>query len=56
MLWQPAILMDLSKAFYCILRDHSVAKPMSFGIGHQRVSLIGNYLSDRKQSLSKDGL
>ena len=44
-----AILMDLFKAFDCMPHDLLVAKFMSYGIGHQTASLIGNYLSNRKQ-------
>ena len=46
-----AILMDLSKAFDCMPYDLLVAKLMSYSVGHQTVSFIGNYLSNRKQRI-----
>ena len=44
-----AILMDLSKAFDCINHDLLIAKLAAYGLGWDALTLITNYLSERKQ-------
>ena len=43
------ILMDLSKAYDCLLHDLLVAKLEAYGVGKAALNLISNYLSHRKQ-------
>ena len=43
------ILMDLSKAYYCLPHDLLVAKLEAYGVGKAALNLISNYLSHRKQ-------
>jgi len=44
-----AILMDLSKAFDCLPHDLLLGKLKYYGLSDSALSLIGSYLSDRKQ-------
>ena len=44
-----AMLMDLSKAYDCLPHDLLVAKFEAYGIDKTGLSLIHNYLSNRKQ-------
>ena len=43
------VLMDLSKAYDCLPHDHLVAKFEAYGIDKNGLSLICDYLSNRKQ-------
>ena len=44
-----AVLMDLSKAYYCIPHDLLIAKLSAYGIDSAGFLLISDYLSHRKQ-------
>ena len=44
-----AVLMDLSKAYYCIPHDLLIAKLSAYGIDSVGFLLISDYLSHRKQ-------
>ena len=44
-----ALLIDLSKAFDCISHDLLLAKMEAYGFGINAITLIGDYLSNRKQ-------
>ena len=43
------LLTDLSKAFDCLVHDLLIAKLNAYGFDYDALSLINNYLSDRKQ-------
>ena len=47
-----AVLMDLSKAFDCILHDLLIAKVHAYGLGFDTVAFLFTYLKERKQKLS----
>ena len=44
-----AILIDLSKAFHCILHDLFIANLAAYGLDHTALKLIYSYLHNRKQ-------
>ena len=46
-----AILMDLSKAFDCLLRNLLLAKLQAYGVSSDAVKLIDSYLNDRSQQI-----
>ena len=46
-----AILMDLSKAFYCLPHDLLIAKHEAYGIEKQSLRLLLSYIQQRKQSV-----
>ena len=46
-----AILMDLSKAFDCLLHNLLLAKLQAYGVSSDAVKLIDSYLSDRNQQI-----
>ena len=43
------LLADLSKAFDCLVHDLLIAKLNAYGFDYNALSMINNYLSDRKQ-------
>ena len=43
------VLMDLSKAYYCLAHDLLLAKPSAYGFDESAITLIANYLSNRYQ-------
>ena len=51
-----AILMDLSKAFDCLPHDILLSKLSAYGLSSKSVSLLGNYLSFRKQQVKIQGV
>ena len=51
-----AILMDLSKAFDCLPHDMLLSKLSAYGLSSKSVSLLGNYLSFRKQQVKIQGV
>ena len=44
-----ALMIDLSKAFDCLSHELLIAKLDAYGFDHKSLTLIYNYLSDRKQ-------
>jgi hypothetical protein len=46
-----AVLMDLSKAFDCLPHDILLDKLSACGMSTDSVSLLGSYLSNRKQQI-----
>ena len=46
-----AILMDLSKAFDCLPHDLLLGKLIVYGLTEKACSLVGSYLSNRKQQV-----
>ena len=46
-----AILMDLSKAFYCLPHGLLIAKLKAYGLSEGAVKLLDSYLSDRSQQI-----
>ena len=46
-----AILMDLSKAFDCLLDDLLIEKLRTYGLASDAVSLLSSYLSDKVQQV-----
>ena len=50
-----AILMDLPKAFDCIDHNLLIAKLAAYGLGHDALKLIKNYLTKRKQRVKING-
>ena len=42
-----AILVDLSKAFDCIIHDLLLAKPSAYGFNYNSLKLINSFLSYR---------
>ena len=53
--YAAAILMDLSKAFDCLPHDILLCKLSAYGLNRKSVSLIENYLSNRKQQVKIEG-
>ena len=51
-----AILMDLSKAFDCLPHDILLCKLTAYGLSSKSVTLLGNYLSNRKQQIRLEGV
>ena len=51
-----AILMDLSKAFDCLPHDILLCKLTAYGLSTKSVTLLGNYLSNRKQQIRLEGV
>ena len=45
------VLMDLSKAYYCITHDLLIAKLAAYGFDHYSLLLIYSYLSNKKQRI-----
>ena len=43
------ILMDLSKAYACLLHDLLIAKLEAYGLGNDSLNLLSDYLSFRKE-------
>ena len=50
-----AVLMDLSKAFDCLLHDLLIAKLEAYGLDREMVKLVYSYLKDRKQAVKVKG-
>ena len=48
------ILMDLSKAYYCLPHDLLAGKSEPYSIGKNDLYLIHNYLSNRKQRTKRN--
>ena len=46
-----AILLDLSKAFDCLLHDLLLGKLRAYGLTEKVCSLVGSYFSNRKQQV-----
>ena len=51
-----AVLMDLSKAFDCLLHDILLDKLSAYGMSTDSVSLLESYLSNRKQQIKINGI
>ena len=51
-----AILMDLSKAFDCLPKNLLLAKLHAYGLEMNSLSLIQDYLSNRKQKVNVKGV
>ena len=50
-----AVLMDLSKAFDCIRHDLLIAKLHAYGFSLEALTLINNYLANRRQRVKVNG-
>ena len=50
-----AVLMDLSKAFDCLLHELLIAKLEAYGFNENTIKLVYSYLTNRKQSLKIKG-
>ena len=50
------ILMDLSKAFYCVPHDLIIAKLHAYGVRYGSLRLIRSYLSNRYQRVKLDSV
>ena len=55
-LFTCAVLMELSKAFDCILHDLLIAKLNAYGLGFDTKTFLHNYLKHRKQSVKINNL
>ena len=51
-----AILIDLSKAFDCLLHDILLCKLSAYGLSPKSVELLRNYLTGRKQHIKLQGV
>jgi hypothetical protein len=49
--YAAAVLMDLSKAFDCLLQDILLDKLSAYDMSTDSVSLLESYLSNRKQQI-----
>ena len=43
-----ALLIDLSKAFDCIVHDFLISKLEAYGFSYEALKVMYNYLTDRK--------
>ena len=55
-LFTCAVLMELSKAFDCILHDLLIAKLNAYGLDFDTKTFLHNYLKHRKQSVKINNL
>jgi hypothetical protein len=53
--YTAAVLMDLSKAFDCLPHDILLGKLSAYGLSPSAVSLLCDYLSNRKQQVRLEG-
>ena len=51
-----AVLMDLSKAFDCLLHDILLSKLSAYGLKNESVQLLNSYLSGRKQQVKLNNI